>query len=220
MDDGFSPLFRATTHVEEFNGIRRDGFFLSRHKILVVVEAGEKTKTKKKKKKKKLGRTWRTNRSNYQRRSVIQQAESCPRWKKFLEPGSRCFAINAAIKYEGEKGKIDSILAFHRYIHPAAYTDGNRWKILDSKKIRKLETRLIILTTERKTDWQGTILIDTFELIFKTKLFPKHEKLVQFSNYPYNLYLFKILRLNWLPDHVNLILTFYHHVIIFNLFLI
>ena len=177
MDDGFSPLFRATTHVEEFNGIRRDGFFLSRHKILVVVEAGEKTK-KKKKKKKKLGRTWRTNRSNYQRRSVIQQAESCPRWKKFLEPGSRCFAINAAIKYEGEKGKIDSILAFHRYIHPAAYTDGNRWKILDSKKIRKLETRLIILTTERKTDWQGTILIDTFELIFKTKLFPKHEKLV------------------------------------------
>lgn len=97
MDDSFSPF--SCNHSRggaTFNGIRRDGFFLSRHKILVVVEAGEKTK--------KLGRTWRTNRSNYQRRSVIQQ-EELPTVKEISQAWLAMVDDQCCIKYEGRKEK-------------------------------------------------------------------------------------------------------------------
>lgn len=45
MDEGFPSLFvHHSRGGATLNGIRRDGLFLSRHKILVVVEAEEKTK--------------------------------------------------------------------------------------------------------------------------------------------------------------------------------
>lgn len=99
MDEGFFPPLFSCNHSRggaTFNGIRRDGFFLSRHEILVVVEAGEKAK--------KLGRTWRTNRSNYQRRSVIQQAE-LPSVKEISQAWLAMVDDQCCIKYEGRKEK-------------------------------------------------------------------------------------------------------------------
>lgn len=161
-----------------FNGIRRDGFFLSRHKILVVVEAGEKTK--------KLGRTWRTNRSNYQRRSVIQQEELAT-VKEISQAWLAMVDDQCCIKYEGRKEKQ---IRYWPFIDMYAQMDGNR-KYQSSKKIRKLETQLIILTKDGLT---GNDINRHVPSDFRTKLFPKHQKLVQFSQLLQFCYLFRILK--------------------------